>query len=99
MEQFSATDLLPNLIAGLWLELGPVGVIIIFGLIFITAFGGPFRRGGNLGFSVAAFYCLVSYALSGSYFYDPLFWTAVGLFTAVRLSWNTPPKISLNSLH
>lgn len=92
MEQFSGTDLLPNLIAAAWLELGPAGVIVIFGLIFIAAFGSPFRRSGNRGFSVAAFYCLLSYALSGSYLYDPLFWTTVGLFTAVRLSWE--PKIS-----
>lgn len=92
MESFSASDMLPNLVATAWLELGPLGVIIIFLIIYFAAFGSPFRRNVNLGLSVAAFYCLTSYALSGSYLYDPHFWSVVGLFTAVRRSWAIHPR-------
>jgi hypothetical protein len=87
MESFSAHDVLPNLGASALLEVGPVGVTVIFGLIFTTAFGNPLRRNRNRGLSLAAFYCLTSYALSGSYLYDPHFWVTVGLFGAVCRSW------------
>jgi hypothetical protein len=83
METFSALDVLPNLGASALLEVGPVGLIVIFALIFTTAFGNPLRRNGNRGLSVAAFYCLMSYAFSGSYLYDPHFWVTLGLFGAV----------------
>lgn len=92
MESFSAFDELPNLSALALLEVGPVGVIVIFGLIFNVAFGNPFRRHGNRGLSVAAFYCLASYALSGSYLYDPHFWATLGLFAAVCRSWKISPR-------
>jgi len=82
MEIFSAFDVLPNLAATVLLEVGPVGVIIIFGLIFSATFGSPLKQNTSLGLSFAAFYCLLSYALSGSYFYDPHFWVTLGLFAA-----------------
>jgi len=91
MESFSALDVLPNLAASALLEIGPLGVVIIFGLIYVAAFGSPLRRNENRGLSVAAFYCLTSYALSGSYLYDPHFWSMVGLFAAVRRSWTIHP--------
>jgi len=92
MERFSGFDMLPNLAASALLEVGPVGVIVIFGLIFAAAFGNPLRRNGNHGLSVAAFYCLLSYALSGSYLYDPHFWATLGLFAAVCRSWKIYPR-------
>lgn len=92
MESFSGFDLLPNLAASALLEIGPLGVVIIFGLIYVAAFGSPLRRNENRGLSVAAFYCLTSYALSGSYLYDPHFWSMVGLFAAVRRSWTIHPR-------
>lgn len=92
MESFSAFDELPNLSALALLEVGPVGVIVIFGLIFSVAFGNPFRRNGNRALSAAAFYCLASYALSGSYLYDPHFWATLGLFAAVCRSWTVYPR-------
>lgn len=95
MESFSAFDVLPNLTASALLEIGPVGVIVIFGLIFTAAFGNPLRRNGNRGLSVAAFYCLLSYALSGSYLYDPHFWASVGLFAAVCRSWKIHPRAAV----
>lgn len=91
MDSFSGFDMLPNLAATALLELGPLGVIIIFGLIYIAAFGSPLRRNNNRGLSLAAFYCLTSYALSGSYLYDPHFWSMVGLFAAVCRSWTIHP--------
>lgn len=83
MERYSAVDVLPNLSALALLELGPFGMLFILGIIFVVAFGNPLRRNANRGLSVAAFYCLLSYALSGSYLYDPHFWGSLGLFSAV----------------
>jgi hypothetical protein len=92
MDSFSGFDVLPNLFATALLELGLLGVIIVFGLIVAATFGNPLRRNENRGLSVAAFYCLMSYALSGSYLYDPHFWSALGLFAAVRRSWTIHPR-------
>jgi hypothetical protein len=86
MDKFSGFDVLPNFIATVLLELGPLGVVMVFGLIFVAAFGNPLRWNKNLGFSAASFYCLTSYALSGSYFYDPHFWSAMGLFATLHRS-------------
>jgi hypothetical protein len=92
MERFSAFDVLPNLSASALVEIGPFGVIVIFSMIFAVAFGNPLRRNVNRGLSFAAFYCLLSYALSGSYLYDPHFWASLGLFAVVCRSWTIYPR-------
>jgi hypothetical protein len=85
MAAFAAEEslVLPNLMAGSIVEGGYPLLFFVLYVIWIAAFPKKKNKVECFGISTASFLLLLLYSASGSYVYDPQFWSTTGLLAGL----------------